>query len=320
MSAPPLRVLIVGAGAVGQVYGYHLQRGGAHVEVLVRPKYADECRAGLRMFAIHGRRRDAHTFKPDDVLSDYDTAASRSYDQVWLCISTAAFEKSLRGPLPKLLRNLKGATLIVLQPGSHVPQLIEPHVPRGRIVDGGIAMIAYQAPLVDGEVPEPGVAFWLASSPFTGPGAESIVAALKAGKCPARVDDDTRALMAYGTATLNPLIAALQGAGWKMAKLRSSEWAKLGADAAREARAITHEQIGAPPPMALNWLNASTVRLASWVAPRIAPLELEVYLQYHFTKVGAQTKLLLARFVEDGKLRGMSIDALETLRERVFNG
>ena len=320
MSAPPLRVLIVGAGAVGQVYGHHLQRGGAHVEVLVRPKYAAEARAGLRMYAIRSKRtREPRMFRPDDVLTKAEEAAARSYDQVWLCISTAGFEKALRGNLPVLLRNLKGATLVVLQPGSHVPALLAPHVSSAKIVDGLISMIAYQAPLVDGEVPEPGVAFWLQSSPFTGPGAESVVAALKAGGCPAKVSDDTHALQAHGTATLMPLITALQGAGWKLARTRG-KWAELGANAAHEARMVMEAKTGIAEPVAMRWITPRMVNWATRIAPRVAPLDLEIYLRYHFTKVGDQTQLLLRRFIEDGKMRGVSVESLETLREQVFAG
>ena len=313
-------MLIVGAGAVGQVYGHHLARGGAHVEVLVRPKYAAEAEAGLRLYAIRSRRtREPRTFRPSAVLTRFEHAAKRSYDQVWLCFSTAAFEKALRNDLPVLLRNLKAATLVVLQPGSHVPELLEPHVPSGRIVDGLISMIAYQAPLVDDEVPEPGVAFWLHTSPFSGPGAESIVGALRAGGCPARVDDDTRALLAHGTATLNPLIGALQGAGWKLHHMHG-EWARLGAAAAREARAITAASTGFPEPMLFKWLSPTTVSWAARIAPRLAPLDLEIYLRYHFTKVSDQTQLLLRRFIEYGTLRNMKVQALESLHARVFDG
>lgn len=288
--------------------------------MLVRPKYAAEARAGLRMYAIRSRRvREPRMFVPDAVLTKAEDAAERSYDQVWLCISTPGFEKALRGNLPVLLRHLKGATLVVLQPGSHVPALLEPHVSSGRIVDGLISMIAYQAPLTDDEVPEPGVAFWLQTSPFTGPGAQSVVAALKAGGCPAKVSDDTRALQAHGTATLMPLITALQGAGWKLGRMRG-EWATLGANAAREARAITEATTGVAEPVVMRWITPRMVRMAARIAPRIAPLDLEIYLRYHFTKVGDQTQMLLRRFIENGKMRNLPVQSLERLRELVFDG
>ena len=61
---------MIGAGAIGQAFGHHFQRGGADVTFLVRPKYAAEARAGLRMYAIRSKRtREPRVFRPDDVLT-----------------------------------------------------------------------------------------------------------------------------------------------------------------------------------------------------------------------------------------------------------
>ncbi|HIA02218.1 MAG TPA: hypothetical protein EYN66_09955, partial [Myxococcales bacterium] len=49
----PVKVLIIGAGAVGQIYGYFLQRAGAEVSFFVKDKYAEECRQG---FPLHHLR------------------------------------------------------------------------------------------------------------------------------------------------------------------------------------------------------------------------------------------------------------------------
>ena len=51
----PLRVLVVGAGAVGQVFALHLARGGADVAFLVKPKYAEECGRGFTLYRLGGR-------------------------------------------------------------------------------------------------------------------------------------------------------------------------------------------------------------------------------------------------------------------------
>src|SRR5690554_7703480 len=46
---PAPRILMVGAGAVGQTYGYHLSRGGADVTFFVKEKYRAEAEAGFLM-------------------------------------------------------------------------------------------------------------------------------------------------------------------------------------------------------------------------------------------------------------------------------
>jgi 2-dehydropantoate 2-reductase len=113
-------------------------------------------------------------------------------------------------------------------------------------------------------------------------------------------------------------MAALEGAGWELAGMRKGTWAKLAADASAEARAIVAAQVESPPPFGMGLVTASTLKLGSWAAPKIAPFELEIYLQYHFTKVRDQTERLLARFVEEGRSLGLPHATLSELRARVF--
>ena len=232
-SAP--RVLLIGAGAVGQCYGLALQRGGAHVSFLVRPKYKSEVQEGLILYKIEGKRgRKAESFTPDAVYGSYAELEDARFDQVWLCVSTPAAERGIadaESDLGKTVRNLHGATLVVLQAGPHVRKGILEVVPAAQICDGGIALVAYQAPLVPDEVPSAGVAYWAPTpSPFEGRDADAIVALLKKGGCAAKVQTDTHATMAFGSATLMPTMVALEGAGWKVAALRRGEWAALAAD------------------------------------------------------------------------------------------
>src|SRR5689334_9158154 len=88
---PAKRILIVGAGAVGQIYAKHLQRSGVHVAVLVKPKYAGAARAGFdlhRLSLVRPPRKE----RLDDleVFDDLDEACEKNWDQIWLCISSAA--------------------------------------------------------------------------------------------------------------------------------------------------------------------------------------------------------------------------------------
>lgn len=325
----PARVLLVGAGAVGQVYGLCLKRGGARVDYLVRPKYVDELAAGVTLYEIHGKHgRRPVPFVPDGVFGSTAALEDHRYDQVWLCISTSALDKALssnRSDISQLLSQLHGASLVVLQPGADVRDRIAERVPVAQIVDGGIAMVAYQAPLVEGELQaehgeeyESGIAFVLAKSPFTGRAAETIVATLRAGGCPAEVKEDTRAFGAHSSSTLMPVIVALEGAGWKIADLRKDRWAALAAKGGVEARAVTEARLGVAPPTTMTLIGERALKLATFAAPRLAPFELEVYLRYHFSKVRDQTRLLTDRFIEEGQRLGVPTPALRELRERVF--
>ena len=316
ISIPTARVLMVGAGAVGQVYGYFLQRGSAIVDVLARPRQREELQAGTALYRMRGKRkRQPLMFRPTTVHTDPVRAAEVDYDQIWLCISTTALEAGLReGGLDHLLADAGSATIVVLQNGLHVAELLEPHVNERQVVNGGIAMVAYQAPLTEEEVDAPGVAFYLpVPQPFTGRDAESVVAMLDHGGCPAEVTEDTALTMAFGSATLMPTVAALEGAGWKLSKLRSSRWAKLAARGASEARAVVSEETGERAPPALSLVVSPTLKLLSMVAPVVAPFELEIYLKYHFNKVHDQTVRLIEDYGARARAHGLAHGALDEL-------
>jgi ketopantoate reductase len=52
-----MKVLMVGAGAVGQVFGWHLQAGGAEVGFHVKREHAERIRAPLLLYPGNGRPR-----------------------------------------------------------------------------------------------------------------------------------------------------------------------------------------------------------------------------------------------------------------------
>ena len=321
-SAAP-RILLVGAGAVGQVYGQALQRGGAHVSFLVRAKYKAEVEAGLRLYRIAGKRgREAESFTPDGVYGHFSELADERFDQVWLCVSTPAAQSGIADEtcdLGQLIRHLHGATLVVLQAGPQVATLVNALVPARQRCDGGIAMVSYQAPLVPDEVPEPGVAYWTPTpSPFEGADDAAIVALLRAGGCPAKIAPGTRAMMSFGSATLMPTMVALEGAGWKVSGLRRGPWARLATEAAREARQVVATRLAAKPPGAIDLLGPLGLKGLSFVAPVAAPFDLDVYLRYHFSKVHDQTRLLIAHYVSEGESLGLPTTELRQLRASVF--
>lgn len=321
-SAAP-RILLVGAGAVGQVYGQALQRGGAHVSFLVRAKYKAEVEEGLRLYRITSKRgREPEFFKPDGVYGSFSELEDERFDQVWLCVSTPAAQSGIADEtcdLGRLIRRLHGATLVVLQAGPQVAKLVESLVPARQRCDGGIAMVSYQAPLVPDEVPEPGVAYWTPTpSPFDGADDEAIVALLRAGGCPAKVAEDTRSMMSFGSATLMPTMVALEGAGWKVAGLRRGPWAHLATHAAAEARKVVAEVRQTDAPGAMDLLGPFGLKSLSFVAPALTPFDLDVYLRYHFSKVHDQTRLLIDHYVSEGDRLNLPTTELRQLRSSVF--
>lgn len=307
-----MRILIVGAGSVGQVYGWHLTRGGAEVHVFVKPKYADEARAG---FVLYPPKTTTPTrWTPRGVLTRAAEVAQTEWDQVWLAIPSDA----LRGDwLPELVAAMGRATLVSLLPGLRDRDVLTPLVPADRLVVGLIAFSSWHAPLTTEALPEPGMAWWhppLTPSVFEGPPApvDTIVRALRAGGCPAAKGGATEAA-ARGSSFLCPVVAAMECGGWTFTGLREDRWANLAADAAKEALAVSCAHLGVPKGPAALGMNPTVIRLATRAVPFVAPMDFEAFLRVHFGKVGAQTQLALDTWVEEGERRQLPVGNLREL-------
>jgi len=306
-----VRVLLVGAGSVGQVYGWHLQQAGVEVHVMVRPKYAEEARGGFVLYPP-GANVPVR-FVPNGVVTSAAEVATSRWDQVWLCIASYA----LRGDwLPELVSAMGDATLVSLLPGLRDRDVLAPLVPPARLVIGLISFSSWHAPLANEPLPEHGMAWWhppMTPSLFQGERAvvDAIVAALKKGGCPAAAGDATVAA-ARGSSVLAPVVAAMECGGWSFAGLREARWAGLAAAAAREATAIScaHLHIASGPTF---FLTPTLIRVATRSVPLLTPMDFELFLKTHFGKVGEQTLLALDTWITEGRARQLPVDALSTL-------
>ncbi|MFP4598866.1 MAG: ketopantoate reductase family protein [Persicimonas sp.] len=316
------RILLVGAGAVGQAYGYHLRQGGAEVSFWVKEKYRAEVERG---FLLHRhrmlRRPKTVAFDDFDVLSDYDEVERREFDQVWLCVSSTA----IRGQwLEDLAGRIGDATLVSLQPGIEAQRRVKEVYPPEKVVAGLITLIAYQAPL-DGEDLDEGVAYLLPPMtpiPFAGPAdrAERVAEALNRGGCSAVVDQDTPKLAAFGSAVMVPAIAGLEIAGWSLKRYRKTAALEISTAASKEALRVAGLYHWAKVPFSMRTLRRpELLGLGLTVAPALLPFDLEAYLEYHFTKVGDQTRQMIADYIELGEGQVTDTRALRVLR-RLLGG
>lgn len=319
-----MRALIVGAGAVGQVYGYHLQRAGWEVGFLVRPRYAEEARAGYTLFPLNRPHRGAPIrFEGFEVYDSDEAAAAQRWDQVWLAVSTPAI---LADWLPALLDKLGPEVAVVsLQPGPEGTGRVLELVPRERAVFGIIAFIAYQAPLPgEARFRDEGIAYWFppGPSPFTGPAepVAAIVDSLKRGGCPATSVSDITAQAGFGSALLQVHIAALEASGWGWSDTRRGPHLALAARAWREAAEIGAAELGYNKPWWTRLVTPLAARLAMIASPWVIPIDLETYLAYHFTKVGDQTRTHLEHWIASGTSRGLPTEALAELRRKMDQG
>ena len=311
-----MKVLVVGAGAVGQVYGRHARLGGADVTFFVREKYREEVSRGFDMYPLNHRGTSVR-FDDVKVVTRADEVAAGKFDQIYVAVSSPA----LHGPwLSELMDATGDATVLALQPGQDdLDTFVAAGVARERIVSGVITLISYHAPL-PGETrfPRPGMAYWfppMAPCPISGQRerVDAVLGVLRAGKLPIKRAADVPSFSAFPTAILMPYLVALESAGWSFRELVRGSIA-LGGRGAREALEVVGARVGKRPPLPMRLATRPRVmRMALWFMERIVPLPLEVYLKAHFTKVGDQTRMFMAGYIERGHASKLDVTALEQL-------
>ncbi|MCK6506850.1 2-dehydropantoate 2-reductase [Myxococcota bacterium] len=312
-----MHALLVGAGAVGQVYGRHLQRGGAQVSFLVKPRHAAEARAGFTMADLNAGGR-LERFEGYRVWVSPDELRGQRFDQVWLCVSSPALRGDWLGPtLAAAGQATGGVDVVSFQPGLRDPQLLGAHVAPDRLVKGLIAFSSWHAPLPGAPAGPAHTAYWsppLSPSLFEGPGADQIAGTLRRGGLPARVGP-ALATTARGSAFLLPTVAATECAGWSFASLRRGPWAGMAARASRQAMAISCAHLGlGVGPMGL-LAHPLGVAAFTTAASLVAPFDFERFFQVHFEKVGEQTMTALDGWIAEGRARELPTGELEALRQ-----
>ncbi len=308
-----MRALLVGAGSVGQVYGWHLQKAGVEVHFYVKEKYADEARSGFVLYPPGSKT--PQKFVPNGVVTSAAEAGATTWDQVWLCISSPALGGDW---FPALAAATGGATWISLLPGIRDRERVSAVIPKERIVWGLISFSAWHAPLGNEPLPEPGMAWWfppMSPSLFEGPEAEvtKVVVPLKKGGC-AAAKGDVAAMNARGSAILGSVVGAMECGGWTFAGLREPRWAQLGARCIDQALTISCAHAGISKGPAAFAASPTAIRFATRAVRFVTPMDFELFLKAHFSKVGDQTLMGIEELANEGKRRNLPVDALVELK------
>lgn len=307
---------MVGAGAVGQIYGDHLARGGARVTFYVRERYREEAARGFSLVRI-GRRgkRTPSRLEGFAVVSSPAEVAARRFDQVYLAIPSTGLVEPWLG---ELMAAIGEATLVNLTPGAgDRDRVLAAGLPAARLVDGLITIVSYHAPLPgEAGVPEGMTVWYPPATPnlFSGPRERTaqVVAALRRGGLPAQRASDVPKRNSFMGSAFMAFLLGLEGAGWSLERLRRDGLAAAVAGA-RESMAVMARTHGAPPLAMRFVLRAWILGIGLRLAPRVVPFPLEPYLEYHFTKVGAQTRQIIRGAIERGKAAGLPVAAMERL-------
>lgn len=308
MTSP--RILIIGSGAVGAVYGHYLAKAGCHVNFLVRNP-ASSNSAMPRTLHRYGLLGGLTSHQQ---LLRTKTIADSGWDQVWLCVpSTALSDPWLTKQLARIGPD---SPLLLWTPDMRDRDRLA-KIHGGSISRALIGLISFQTPLPGENQPPTGIAYLApprsAVLEDTDTGRQA-AALLKQGGLSVQVHSNLDLHEARMTAMLQPLIAALEICEWSLKKLSDSPWLEVGARAIDEARAIGECYLEAEPSRSMpgkKWL----ARLALSLAPPLSPFPIETYLHYHFSKVGDQTRAMLDGWIEQAGHQQQPCSALQSLRD-----
>lgn len=318
-----MKVLLVGAGAVGQAYGRHFQRGGAQVSFLVRARYAEALRAGVDLYPLNERspRHGPVRFSGFGVLTDLDAVAQTAWDCVVLSISSTALQRGTF--LDELVAAIGAATVVSLTPGIEDGVFLRARVPEERLVLGLIGLTSYPGPLPGEVLPAPGMVYWLpplAAMGFSGPPArtQAVVKTLRAGGMRSRRVRDVQVDAAFAGPLLGMLVVALELSAWSAAALRRDRpLLRTTAESISQALRVGETLVGCRSPWALRQLGPGLLGLLLRVAPWVVPFDLERFLEMHFTKVGDQTEDTLRRYLKLAAAEGLPCAAIDALHGRL---
>jgi hypothetical protein len=300
-----MRILVVGAGAVGQVYGWHLHQGGAEIGFLVKP--------GRRPGRFRLERLAKRTIATWESFPMYDDPATvGAWDAVVLTVASDALAASWLEPLG---RATGGATVAVMQPGIRDVERVAQSIDRARLVQGLIGIIAFRTPLEgDPRFVEPGVAYWFppfVRTLFEGDRSRPIVEAFQRGKLPVARNDGIASVSGFGAAVLEAHMAALELEGWSFSAARTGRWMAVASRASRQLAEVAARIVGQRPPAILSLVSPTASTFLAPVARAVMPFDVEAYLRAHFTKVGPQTVAYLESALREAD--GLPMDAVAEL-------
>lgn len=313
-------ILIVGAGAVGQVYGFHLHQAGHRISFLVKPSHVEALRNGMTLHQLGFFSTKTQHWADFHLIADPLDASPQPWDQIWLTVPSTALRTE---SIEHVLAASGDATVIGLQPDASDADWLAAHLPSPENrVQGMIGFISYQSPL-PGTPGLEGMCYFLppvSASLFEGDNQnrrDAVIRDLKAGGMATQAIGSIDESAHGADGMLIPLVAALELHGWRLQGFAQSPEGKLGQSAASEALKALQAARGTQIRWQKRLNTPRLLQLGLLAAPRVLPLPLEPYLKFHFSKVGAQTRQMLASYREMAIEHGLSVTALEELMGRL---
>ena len=326
-----MKVLMVGCGAVGQVFGLYLQKASVELGFFARPESADRLKQALEHGGIplyqtsHFRRRDpiAHRLVNYQVVTDVAGSQRFKPDQIWFTTPSPVYYSEW---FREFLGEVPSERVVCFAPEGGRSEFFPESGVEDRLVFGGITFISWQGDLEGGGGRPEGVNFWLPpliEIPLMG--AEKacfeVGELLKKGGFRIAVKkEDFHKTQASATALISAFVAGLELSGWSFGAFRRSPWLKRAACGSREAALSQLSGAGIFTRLLLGILFSSMgLFTATFFLPLLFPFDLEKYLKFHYLKTRDQTLTLLDVFTRDGKKRGLSVENIRILLQGLLD-
>lgn len=311
-----MKILVIGAGAVGLVYGYALAESGAEVSFFVKEKYVEDAQKGFTLYPLNkGRDPKPVHWQAAQIYSDVLEVAKSEWEQIWICTSTTALRA---GWLPEFAEKVQTKHWVALQPGLDDRIYLLEHIREEQLIQGVISFISYQTPLKTETRSKPGIAYWfppMGPSPFSGvkKDTKALIRQLKKGGCPATYQKDAAGSVAFLSATLMCILILLESESWSFTRFKRSPNMQNMIYALHEALTVVSHFRKESRPLWRWMIRGSVLRWVLWLSTKVIPIDIETYFQYHFTKVGDQTRFMIQTYIDNGRTLQLPVDQLEHL-------
>ncbi|MBC7385615.1 MAG: hypothetical protein H7301_05545 [Cryobacterium sp.] len=335
-----MKLLVVGAGAVGSVYGYLAglisdSAETCEVTFLVKPQHRKNLEKGLNLYQWRGKIAAPLLFKNYSIIDSLKElkriSLMKSFDAVLITLPsdkvaadgwlTELFESSGTAKIWSLQPNLKDREFILNAGKSVFGSEFE-----NRVVWGRIPMMSYLAPLPGEDFTESGYAFYIPPGAKAAwscshlPNAEKVADFYNSHGLPSKAVKDFVGESIFSEAFLRGLVAGLEKSEWSFSKLMNGINLPLVTESIREMTAIQSQALGLTDPGRKWWARAATSRSGIKNALRLArlfiPFDLEAFFRVHFTKVETQMHSGIQECISMGKAQGQSTTNLTLLKGR----
>ena len=314
-------ILIIGAGAVGLVYGKHFVDGGHSVTFYIKEKYKKQMQEGTVLYHMNSDKKlkKPIRFNQYNLATSFTDLEETNWDEIYLCFSSTALQSF---DFVELQKHLTGQpTIIMLQASTDDYPILTNVFQPEQIVNGMITLISYATPLATEKVDIPGTAYWippLMPMPISGEKhrRNEVIETYKSGNIKASASKSVQNDALFPSAFLPTFLTALEASDWNFQKLKSnSKLLKQLEATIGEVFTALETEFKVKRPFIFGIISKPfMIKLLLRMAPIVMPMDIETYFEYHFMKVKSQTKMYMKNYL----LLAQKLN-LESKNLQVFN-